>query len=102
MWRIVVRCALRRRAPARERQSRADLPDTIWADPSPNGYGDLRAAIARLPRRQRVALFLRYYGDLEYRTIAEVMSITPGAVGAELNAAHRALRTLLEEVPSHG
>jgi DNA-directed RNA polymerase specialized sigma24 family protein len=44
-------------------------------------------------------LFLRYYADLDYRRIAEVLEIRPGTVGATLNQAHAALRRLLEEVP---
>ena len=52
-----------------------------------------------LPERQRLVLFLRYYADLEYRRIAEVLEIQPGTVGATLNQAHATLKRLLEEVP---
>ena len=58
----------------------------------------LRAALAALPERQRLAVFLRYYADLDYESIAAVLGITPGTVGATLNAAHAALRKTLEEV----
>jgi RNA polymerase sigma factor (sigma-70 family) len=51
-----------------------------------------------LPSRQREALFLRYYADLDYRTVAEVLGIEVGTVSATLNAAHQALRRRLEEV----
>jgi RNA polymerase sigma factor (sigma-70 family) len=33
----------------------------------------IRAEVARLPRRQRGALVLRYYGDLPVRTVAEIL-----------------------------
>jgi RNA polymerase sigma factor (sigma-70 family) len=57
----------------------------------------MRALIASLPERQRLALFLRYYADLDYESIASTLGITSGTVGATLNAAHAALRSTLEE-----
>ena len=59
--------------------------------------GDLRALVASLPERQRQALFLRYYADLDYRSIATVLGIKPGTVAASLHGAHEALRRRLEE-----
>ena len=67
---------------------------------SPNGRpeedAELRAALALLPERQRTAVFLRYYADLDYAAIGEALGITSGTVAATLNAAHAALRTRLE------
>src|SRR2546421_9134874 len=37
-----------------------------------------RALIAALPERQRLAVFLRYYADLDYRTIGEVLGVETG------------------------
>jgi RNA polymerase sigma-70 factor (ECF subfamily) len=66
-----------------------------------NGKGEdsleLRAWIAALPERQREALFLRYFADLEYSAIAEVLGIEVGTVSATLSAAHQTLRKNLEE-----
>jgi RNA polymerase sigma factor (sigma-70 family) len=59
--------------------------------------GELRSAIAALPERQRVVLFLRYFADLDYRTIAEVVGIRTGTVGATLTAARGALNRALTE-----
>lgn len=70
--------------------------------PSRNGdapRGELRAAVAALPERQRLVVFLRYYADLDYRGIADALAIEPGTVGATLNQLHAALRRALEEVP---
>ena len=79
---------------------------------SPAGHGDLsadghepetdalRIALAALPERQRLATFLRYYADLDYEAIAIALGVSPGTVGATLNAAHAALRKRLEEVAS--
>ena len=51
-----------------------------------------------LPERQRLAVFLRYYADLDYAAIGEALGIRTGTVAATLNAAHVALRARLEEV----
>jgi RNA polymerase sigma factor (sigma-70 family) len=63
-----------------------------------NGFGDpVRSLIAALPERQRLTLFLRYYADLDYDSIGEVLGVTSGTVGATLNAAHSALRDSMKE-----
>jgi RNA polymerase sigma-70 factor, ECF subfamily len=59
----------------------------------------VRAWIASLPERQRLAVYLRYYADLDYRAIATALDIEIGTVSATLSAAHRALRNRLLEVP---
>jgi RNA polymerase sigma-70 factor, ECF subfamily len=95
VWRLVVNAALKQR--------RAERGDRLPA--AENGAGtaepahDLRARIAALPDRQRTVLFLRYFADLDYAAIGEALGISPGTVGATLNAAHAALRRTLEEVP---
>jgi RNA polymerase sigma-70 factor (ECF subfamily) len=58
----------------------------------------VRTWIAGLPERQRLAVYLRYYADLDYRAIAAVLEVEVGTVSATLSAAHRALRKNLEEV----
>ena len=50
-----------------------------------------------MPERRRLILFLHYYADLDYATIAAVLEISPGTVGATLHSARAALRRLLEE-----
>jgi RNA polymerase sigma-70 factor (ECF subfamily) len=96
LWRTVVNVALT----ARRERERAVALEPAKAAPSMNGHGgELRALIAALPERQRLVLFLRYYADLDYGRIAEVLAISPGTVGATLNHAHAAVRRLLEEVP---
>jgi RNA polymerase sigma factor (sigma-70 family) len=51
-----------------------------------------------LPPRQRLVLFLRYYADLDYRSIATVLDIEVGTVSATLSAAHASLRMSVREV----
>jgi RNA polymerase sigma-70 factor (ECF subfamily) len=103
LWRIVVNEARRRRS---IEQRAPLLPIATGANPSAsvattNGHresGALEAIIAALPERQRLALFLRYYADLEYEAIATALGIKPGTVAATLHAAHTALRRQLLEV----
>ena len=64
----------------------------------PGADAELRVALARLPERQRTAVFLRYYADLDYAAIGEALGIHSGTVAATLNSAHTTLRTRLEEV----
>ena len=61
-----------------------------------NGRSEVLEAIRHLPERQRLALFLRYYADMDYATVAEVLGVTSGTVGAALNAAHNTLKVRLE------
>lgn len=94
------RCVLNRARKARSAPS-APLSEELEA----NGRGkepdpQLRTHLAALPERQRLVIFLRYFADLEYREIATVLDIEVGTVGATLSAAHAALRTALEEVPT--
>jgi RNA polymerase sigma-70 factor, ECF subfamily len=57
----------------------------------------VRAAIARLPERQRQALLLRQYEELNYEQIAKVMQTSVSAVESLLHRASLALRIALGE-----
>jgi RNA polymerase sigma-70 factor (ECF subfamily) len=97
VWRIVVNEARRiAREPSTERLDVADLGTANGR--TDDGIG-LRAYIAALPDRQRETIFLRYYADLDYRTIADVLGIEVGTVSATLSTAHQTLRRNIEEVP---
>jgi RNA polymerase sigma-70 factor (ECF subfamily) len=61
----------------------------------------VRESIATLPERQRLAIYLRYHADMDYQTIADVLGVEIGTVGATLNKAHATLRRQLQEV-RHG
>jgi RNA polymerase sigma-70 factor (ECF subfamily) len=92
IWRIVVRQAfdLRERpVVALEEELDAEL---LASDQDP----ELADAIRRLPPRRRLIVFLRYFGDLSYEQIGELMGISAGTVGAALSQAHDELRTQLE------
>ena len=100
LWRIVVNAA---REHGRHRD---EVPDPeAGARAARNGTSEeesdtrIPVALALLPERQRLALFLRYYADLDYRTIADTLDIAIGTVGVTLSTAHANLRRLLEAVP---
>ena len=95
VWRIVLNAArsdVRRTVPAHDHEH------AVAANGQPEHDAELRLALARLPERQRTAVFLRYYADLDYAAIGEALGISTGTVAATLNAAHTALKTRLEEV----
>lgn len=101
MWRIVINEARK----TRSRDRRVDVTDPSQLDlgeaESSGGDRDnarVRRLIATLPDQQRTALFLRYYADLDYATIAQALDVKPGTVAATLNAARERLRGQLEEV----
>jgi len=94
VWRIVLNAArsdLRRSIPA-------VYDEPVSTNGRPVDDADLRVALVHLPERQRTAVFLRYYADLDYAAIGEALGITSGTVAATLNAAHTTLRRRLEEV----
>jgi RNA polymerase sigma-70 factor (ECF subfamily) len=98
VWRIVVNEARRAALdpdvapPAEEAES---MNGHGGGDHDPHG---IRRWIAVLPDRQREAIFLRYFADLDYATIAEALGVEIGTVSATLGAAHRSLRKKLQEV----
>ena len=98
IWRAVVNTALNqlRAAPPElpQYETNGDTPH----DDDDDDVSELRSTLRLLPERQRLALFLRYYADLDYATIATVLRISEGTVAATLHAAHAAMRRRLEEV----
>jgi RNA polymerase sigma factor (sigma-70 family) len=85
------------RSDARRSIPAVDYDEPASANGQPERDAELRVALARLPERQRTAVFLRYYADLDYGAIAEALGISSGTVSATLNSAHAALRSRLEE-----
>jgi RNA polymerase sigma-70 factor, ECF subfamily len=101
LWRIVVNEARRRGAAERRTVLVAPTELAEAAAAASNGHrehGAVEALVAALPERQRLALFLRYYADLDYEAIAEALGVKPGTVAATLHAARASLRRDLLEV----
>jgi RNA polymerase sigma-70 factor (ECF subfamily) len=96
IWRIVLNIAADR-GRARNKAYAPDPPESAGNDPNAPDEA-IRRQLRALPERQRLAVFLRYYADLSYDQIADVLQVRPGTVAASLNAAHRTLRSELAEV----
>ena len=93
VWRIVLRTALEQRRPHDEISLDAADPEFV----EPERDFALAEAIQAMPPRRRLVVFLRYFADLQYQTIAEVLEIDAGTVAAALAQAREALAAILEE-----
>jgi RNA polymerase sigma-70 factor (ECF subfamily) len=99
VWRAVVNAARkRRRKYAREVQMLPAQVVSNGSGPEQEPRSELAALVGALPERQRLILFLRYYADLDYRRIADILGVETGTVSASLHAARATLRRSLEEV----
>ena len=82
------------------------LPDRPGADPyaQVDEAAALRAALARLPRRMRAVVVLRYWDDLPVAEVAELLGCSAGTVQSQASRALAKLRadvdvlTLREEI----
>jgi RNA polymerase sigma factor (sigma-70 family) len=94
LWRAVVNAARTHRHATPVAQPVAEIAAT-----SDNGSSRsaVRDVLAALPERQRLVVFLRYFADLVYRTIARIADVKTGTVSATLSAAHDSLRASLKE-----
>ncbi len=98
VWRAVINAARKKhRRYAREAQTSATTLAMNGSAPLDDERLELTTLVAALPERQRLVLFLRYYADLDYRRIAQILGVRTGTVSASLHAAHAALRRTLSE-----
>jgi len=103
LYRIAVNACLSFRA--LRRPPTQELPEGL-ADPGP-GAGDrvealdearrVRAAVARLPEKQRATLILKIYHDRTHEEVAGILGSTVGTVKANLFHALGNLRRLMAE-----
>ncbi len=93
VWRLVVNAARRS-----YRQPRFQpIPPEHEQATAASGDGPVMIdAVAALPERQRLVVFLRYYADLDYQTIAQIAGVEVGTVSATLHAALATLRRRME------
>ena len=77
----------------------ASEPDATVQMISAERAARVRAAIARLPRKQRATLILRVYRDLPHQEIARILGSSVGAVKANFFHALNNLRRLLGDEP---
>ena len=105
LYRVAVNVCLKRRAlkrPVVEPLDAAARADDRHDDPlalavRAERARTLRAAIAKLPPRQRATVILRVYQDLSHEEIAGVLGSTVGAVKANFFHAMGNLRRLVTE-----
>ena len=98
VWRIVVHSARDRVAADAARAARAAAASSTNGGTRSDGTAvPVRELVSLLPERQRVVLFLAYYAELDYATIAETLGISTGTVGATLNQARNSLRRQIED-----
>jgi RNA polymerase sigma-70 factor (ECF subfamily) len=103
LYRIAVNACLNFRA--QRRFPMQELPDVL-RDPGPGAEARLesddearrvRAAIARLPEKQRATLILKVYHERTHEQVAEILGSTVGTVKANLFHALGNLRRLVAE-----
>jgi RNA polymerase sigma factor (sigma-70 family) len=96
VWRIVLHTALEQRRSQRDASLDEVEATLVEADSDPL----LTSALRELSPRRRLVVFLRYFADFSYATIAEVCEIDEGTVAATLAQARAALAQSLtrEEV----
>jgi len=92
VWRIALNVALKTRHELRREWA---LDWELPADPD-GPDRDVRSAVEALPPRQRLVIFLRYYADLSYAEIANVMGVAEGTVAAALAQAKAELGRVLD------
>ena len=91
VWRIAFRVAIGSKG-SRE-LSVDEVPEVAFVDE--NADPTLAAAVRELPPQRRTAIFLRYFADLSYAEIGEVLGIAEGTVAATLSQAHKQLGAAL-------
>ena len=98
VWRIIVNAA----RTAASRAAHDTSEGSTEAAAATNGDHQLTEVelwVRTLPERQRLVVFLRYWADLDYRSIARALEIEVGTVSATLSSAHETLRRAVQEVP---
>jgi RNA polymerase sigma-70 factor, ECF subfamily len=104
LYRIAVNVSLNRMALKTPRTEALEHREHRDADAEPpdaalvraERAAEVRAAIARLPRKQRATLILRVYHELPHHEIAEILGSSVGAVKANFFHAMANLKKLLQ------
>jgi RNA polymerase sigma-70 factor (ECF subfamily) len=91
VWRIAFRIAVG--STGSRELAVEQMPEVAFVDESADPT--LAAAVRELPPQRRLAIFLRYFGDLSYAEIGDVLGIAEGTVAATLSQAHQQLGAAL-------
>jgi RNA polymerase sigma-70 factor, ECF subfamily len=87
VWRIAFRVAVG--STGSDELAMEEVPSVAFVDEGLDPA--LAAAVQKLPPQRRMAIFLRYFADLSYAEIGEVLGIADGTVAATLSKAHQQL-----------
>ncbi|MFT4646071.1 MAG: RNA polymerase sigma-70 factor (ECF subfamily) [Planctomycetota bacterium] len=60
-------------------------------------YNTLKAAIAILPKKQKLVFELRYFKEMKYKDMAKELSLTEGALKASYHHAVKKIESILKE-----
>lgn len=91
VWRIALRAAVGSQGSGE--LSLDEVPEIAFVDERTDQA--LAAAVRELSPQRRMAIFLRYFADLSYAEIGEVLGIAEGTVAATLSKAHEQLSAQL-------
>jgi RNA polymerase sigma factor (sigma-70 family) len=98
VWRIVINTSKNLQEP---HQASTNVGPEIGIEDGGQETSVVHVLVRGLPERQRLAIFLRYWADLDYASIARALGVEVGTVSATLNAAHDALRVALQQEVEH-
>ena len=87
VWRIAFRVAVG--STGSHELAMDEVPDVAFVDEGRDPT--LSAAMRALPPQRRMAIFLRYFADLSYAEIGDVLGVAEGTVAATLSKAHEQL-----------
>lgn len=94
-----------RRQKTRRAQDRQPFDATVMKtpddDPHFNGNDlqrELQKAIRRLPKMQRTVFNMRYFDDLSYNDISEILHTSVGSLKASYHHAYKKIRADLEKI----
>lgn len=87
VWRIAFRIAVG--STGSHELAVDEVPDVTFVDEGRDPA--LAAAVRELPPQRRMAIFLRYFADLSYAEIGDVLGVAEGTVAATLSKAHEQL-----------
>ncbi len=78
----------------------SNIISTIQADTNIDGDElalKLRKAIAKLPEKQRLVFNMRYYDDMKYEQMSEIMGTSVGALKASYHLAVKKIEQFFED-----